>query len=100
VNNSATTQVATITVTPVLVTTGGSCPGTPVTFTITVFPRPQVNVGADQEICENQKANLTANWAAALRAAPGRVAQALSPMRLLPLQHTPPQRANTALRSP
>jgi hypothetical protein len=60
VNNSATTQVATITVTPVLVTTGGSCPGTPVTFTITVFPRPQVNVGADQEICENQKANLTA----------------------------------------
>ncbi|MCK6690896.1 MAG: hypothetical protein L6Q97_02210 [Thermoanaerobaculia bacterium] len=59
-NSGATIQVATVTVTPVLITGGTSCFGTPVTFTITVYPRPIVNVGADQVICQNQVASLTA----------------------------------------
>ncbi|MBK7938253.1 MAG: hypothetical protein IPJ82_14745 [Lewinellaceae bacterium] len=60
VNNSATTQVATITVTPVLTTGGTNCLGVPITFTITVFPRPQVNAGPDFAICQDQSANLSA----------------------------------------
>ncbi|MBK8968297.1 MAG: hypothetical protein IPM36_16850 [Lewinellaceae bacterium] len=59
-NTSPDVQVATITVTPVFNVTGGSCPGTPISFTITVYPLPIVNVGADVTICENQVANLTA----------------------------------------
>ncbi|MBK8923827.1 MAG: HYR domain-containing protein [Saprospirales bacterium] len=59
-NSSPNVQVATITVTPVLVTTGGSCPGTPAVVTLTVYPRPVVNAGVDQAICQNQVANLTA----------------------------------------
>ena len=59
-NTSANIQTATITVTPVLNTAGGSCPGTPATVTITVYPRPIVNVGVDQVICQNQTATLTA----------------------------------------
>lgn len=48
-NAGVTTQVATITVTPVL----GSCSGTPQTFTITVNPVPTVNDPADQVLCAN-----------------------------------------------
>ncbi|MEZ4966720.1 MAG: hypothetical protein R2791_15865 [Saprospiraceae bacterium] len=59
-NTTPDIQVATITVTPVFNVTGGSCPGTPITFTITVYPLPLVNVGADLSICQNQKASLTA----------------------------------------
>ncbi|MBK9335075.1 MAG: hypothetical protein IPM98_00245 [Lewinellaceae bacterium] len=55
-NVSSNIQTAIITVTPSLVTGGGSCAGTPITFTYTVYPRPLVNVGADITICENQSA--------------------------------------------
>src|SRR5439155_12683750 len=42
---------ATITVTPVYTANGLSCSGTPVTFTITVNPRPTVDGVANQVVC-------------------------------------------------
>ena len=50
INNTAVPQVATITVTPVF-TSGINCPGTPVSFTITVNPAANVNAVANQTVC-------------------------------------------------
>ena len=49
-NAGTTPQVATITVTPNF-SNGVTCPGTPVTFTITVNPIPSVNPVASQVVC-------------------------------------------------
>ncbi|MDW8230880.1 MAG: PKD-like domain-containing protein, partial [Saprospiraceae bacterium] len=49
--NPANPEVATITVTPAQ----GSCQGTPVTFTITVNPRPVVNNPGNQTACAGQQ---------------------------------------------
>ncbi|MBL7795864.1 MAG: hypothetical protein JNJ90_05105, partial [Saprospiraceae bacterium] len=59
-NPGTTIQTATITVTPVLVTGSGSCPGTPITFTYTVYPRPVVTLPASVTICQDQNAVLSA----------------------------------------
>lgn len=64
--NVATTQTATITVTPV----GAGCPGMPQTFTITVGPAPALTPPADLTVCGNQPVNVpfnvpagtTVNW--------------------------------------
>ena len=45
--------VATITVTPTFTNAGTTCTGTPITFTITVNPRPTVNIVANQARCHN-----------------------------------------------
>lgn len=50
-NTSATTQVATITVTPAIVSGSVTCTGTPVSFTITVHPTPVVNTVANASYC-------------------------------------------------
>ncbi|MBK8522074.1 MAG: hypothetical protein IPL54_14805 [Chitinophagaceae bacterium] len=50
VNAGTTPQVATITVTPNYTNTI-TCPGTPITFTITVNPIPTVNPVANQTVC-------------------------------------------------
>ncbi len=47
-NTGTTTVTATITVTPV----NGSCTGTPMSFTITVYPTPTVDLVANQTVCE------------------------------------------------
>lgn len=49
-NATNTAQTATITVTPNF-SNGVTCPGTPVTFTITVNPNPSVNPVASQAVC-------------------------------------------------
>ncbi|UKN03841.1 PKD domain-containing protein [Paracrocinitomix mangrovi] len=49
VNNGTTPQIANITVTP----TANGCPGTPITFTITVNPTPTVNQPNNQTLCNN-----------------------------------------------
>ena len=49
-NATNVAQVATITVTPNY-TNGVTCPGTPITFTITVNPIPTVNPIANQTVC-------------------------------------------------
>ncbi len=51
VNNGATIQTATITVTPVITAT--SCTGTPKTFTITVHPQATVNPVSNISLCNN-----------------------------------------------
>ncbi len=65
--NPASQEVATITVTP----SQGSCQGTPVTFTITVNPRPVVDNPGNQTACAGQQVainfsspsgNPTYNW--------------------------------------
>ncbi len=64
--NVATTQTATITVTP----SENGCPGTPQTFTITVVPVPVVNQPANVAVCAGQAVNIpltgspgaTFNW--------------------------------------
>ncbi|MBL7703176.1 MAG: hypothetical protein JNM14_13065 [Ferruginibacter sp.] len=50
INTGNTPQVATITVTPNYTNTV-TCPGTPITFTITVNPIPSVNPPASQVVC-------------------------------------------------
>ncbi|MBK7410672.1 MAG: hypothetical protein IPJ40_23035 [Saprospirales bacterium] len=60
VNNTGVVQVATISVSPTYTSAGLTCTGNAVTFTITVDPQATANVGADQVICQNQSANLTA----------------------------------------
>ena len=50
INAGTTPQVATITVTPNFTNTI-TCPGTPITFTITVNPIPTVNPVANQVVC-------------------------------------------------
>ncbi|MBK8922821.1 MAG: hypothetical protein IPM81_15150 [Saprospirales bacterium] len=60
-NVGNTTQVATITATPVFTNNSLTCAGTPAIFTISVFPRPTVFAGNDQTICQNQQANLAAS---------------------------------------
>jgi uncharacterized delta-60 repeat protein/gliding motility-associated-like protein len=47
INNGATVQTATITITP----SANGCTGTPVTFTITVNPTPTVSTPASQTLC-------------------------------------------------
>ena len=47
VNNSAVSQVATVTVTPF----NGTCAGTPQTFTLTVHPTATMSDPADQSLC-------------------------------------------------
>lgn len=59
VNSTAIDQVASISVTP----TVGSCSGSPITFTITVFALPTVNAGLDQFICTGQSVTLNASGA-------------------------------------
>ncbi|MBK7336699.1 MAG: right-handed parallel beta-helix repeat-containing protein [Saprospirales bacterium] len=59
-NNTGVVQVATISVTPSFTSAGLTCSGNAVTFTITVHPLATVSVGADQTICQNQSANLSA----------------------------------------
>jgi len=55
--NTGNSQItATITVTPMHLT----CPGVPETFTITVNPSPAVNQPANQVLCNNTTANITA----------------------------------------
>jgi len=53
--NVSSQQVATITITPTL----GSCTGTPVTFTITVNPAPQVDDPANQTVCAGATVNVS-----------------------------------------
>lgn len=50
VNNGATAVTATITVTP----TANGCPGTPISFTITVNPTPVLDPIADQIVCNGE----------------------------------------------
>jgi len=50
INTGTAPVVATITVTPTI-TGGVTCPGTPITFTITVNPTPVVNTVANQVVC-------------------------------------------------
>ncbi|MEQ1744256.1 MAG: hypothetical protein ABMA02_02440 [Saprospiraceae bacterium] len=59
VNTGTTIQTATITVTPSLTTGTTTCTGNSITFTYTVYPRPQVNTGADITICQDQNATLS-----------------------------------------
>ena len=62
VNNGNSSQVGTITVTP---TFGNGCVGTPSSFTVTVYPTPQITtVPLSQTLCENvasQAVNFTSN---------------------------------------
>ena len=51
INTTNVVVVATITVTPTYTNGGTSCIGTPVSFTITVNPTPQVNQPANQIVC-------------------------------------------------
>jgi hypothetical protein len=57
INNTAVVQVATITVTPTFTNGGLTCTGTPVSFTITVNPTPNVNGQANQVLCANTATN-------------------------------------------
>ncbi len=59
-NAGAAIEVATIEVTPVFTNDGVDCPGVPISFTITVYPRPTVFAGSDQDICQNGAAGLVA----------------------------------------
>ncbi len=53
--NAGTVPVsATITVTPAYTNAGGTCMGTPITFTIGVNPIPTVNAVADQVLCSGE----------------------------------------------
>lgn len=61
INGGNTVQVATITVTPSFMNDGVDCAGTPIQFTITVYPRPTVFAGNDRIICQNQNAGLAAS---------------------------------------
>lgn len=51
--NVASTQVATITATP----TNAGCPGTPITFSITVNPRPTLTAVSSQTVCAGATVN-------------------------------------------
>ncbi len=50
-NATAASVTATITVTPKTTSGGVTCPGTPITFTITVNPTPTVTAPANQVVC-------------------------------------------------
>ncbi|MBK8955134.1 MAG: T9SS type A sorting domain-containing protein [Saprospiraceae bacterium] len=50
-NAGTTPLTSTFTVTPVFANSGRSCPGTPITFTITVNPTPTVNAIPDVQYC-------------------------------------------------
>ncbi|MBL0054780.1 MAG: hypothetical protein IPP31_01055 [Chitinophagaceae bacterium] len=52
-NATNATVVATITVTPSYTNAGTTCTGTPISFTITVDPTPDVNQPANQVVCNN-----------------------------------------------
>jgi hypothetical protein len=52
-NATGAPVVATITVTPSFTGGTGSCPGDPITFTITVNPTPTVNAVANQTVCNS-----------------------------------------------
>jgi len=63
-NTSTIAEVSTVTVTPEKNNpSGGTCYGSPITFKITVNPRPVVNAGNDQIICEGIQTTLTATGA-------------------------------------
>jgi hypothetical protein len=53
-NPGVTPVVATITVTP----TANGCPGTPITFTITVNPRPVPTISGNTPVCLNSSGNV------------------------------------------
>jgi gliding motility-associated-like protein len=53
-NSGSTPIVATVVVTPSFTNPGVTCPGAPVTFTITVNPSAQVNQPASQVVCDGQ----------------------------------------------
>jgi gliding motility-associated-like protein len=55
-NASAIDQVASISITPTL----AGCVGSPVTFTVTVHPTPNINAGTDQSLCLGETSTLTA----------------------------------------
>ena len=55
-NSTANDQVAVVSITPTL----GNCVGSPVTFTITVHPLPNINAGADQALCLGETSTLLA----------------------------------------
>jgi hypothetical protein len=57
-NSTNTPIVASITVTPQYTNAGITCPGTPITFTITVNPTPTVNV-ANQTVCNGAATSVT-----------------------------------------
>ena len=61
-NAGGAAVVATITVTPVFTNGGGTCTGTPITFTITVNPNPAISITSDvgTTICQGDPALLTA----------------------------------------
>ena len=56
-NAGANDQVASISITPTL----AGCIGTPVSFTITVHPTPNINAGTDQALCLGETSTLTAS---------------------------------------
>ncbi|MBK9338672.1 MAG: HYR domain-containing protein [Lewinellaceae bacterium] len=54
INNTNAPVTATITVTPEFIAGGDTCTGTPLVFTITVNPVPNVNPVADQTVCASE----------------------------------------------
>lgn len=56
-NAGANDQVASISITPTL----AGCIGTPVSFTITVHPTPNINAGTEQALCLGETSTLTAS---------------------------------------
>ena len=58
INTGTVPQVATIIVTPTFSNSGLNCDGAPITFTITINPRGQVNPVAPQVFCNGSQANI------------------------------------------